>query len=154
MGLQKLLATLTRVTSMKTYPSTRSLFTHPLVSHTTDPHAPHITQPLVPMLVSKSDPQKNEKEGLGDWLEHSAKCIDGFHGTFYHGNWRAFHHHAACWLVNIHIMWLFCSPVSMVKDAMESICLKQLTQYTNKQTCTWRHKSQLVINNYMQISIV
>jgi len=21
--------------------------------------------------------------------------IDGFHGTFYHGNWRALHHHAA-----------------------------------------------------------
>ena len=22
--------------------------------------------------------------------------IDGFHGAFYHGNWRALHHHAAC----------------------------------------------------------
>ena len=44
--------------------------------------------------------------------------IDGFHGTFYHGNWRALHHHAACWLVNIHITWLFCPPVTMVKNAM------------------------------------
>jgi len=24
-----------------------------------------------------------------------------------------------CWLVSIHITWHFCSPVSMVKDAME-----------------------------------
>jgi len=23
-------------------------------------------------------------------------AIDGFHGTYYHGNWRALHHHAAC----------------------------------------------------------
>ena len=22
--------------------------------------------------------------------------VDGVHGTFYHGNWRALHHHAAC----------------------------------------------------------
>jgi len=22
--------------------------------------------------------------------------IDGFHGAFYHGNWKALHHHAAC----------------------------------------------------------
>ena len=36
-----------------------------------------------------------------------ATCIDGFHGAFYHGNWRALHHHAACWLVNIHITWPF-----------------------------------------------
>jgi len=39
---------------------------------------------------------------------------DGFHGAFYHGDWRALHHHAACWLVNIHITWHFCPPVSMV----------------------------------------
>ena len=26
----------------------------------------------------------------------AALSIDGFHGTFYHGNWRALHHHAAC----------------------------------------------------------
>ena len=24
---------------------------------------------------------------------------------FYHGNWRALHHHAVCWLVNIYITW-------------------------------------------------
>ena len=28
--------------------------------------------------------------------------IDGFHSIFSLGNWRAFHHHAACWFVNIH----------------------------------------------------
>jgi len=33
--------------------------------------------------------------------------IDGFHGTFYNGNWRTLHHNAACWLVNIHITWPF-----------------------------------------------
>ena len=48
-------------------------------------------------------------------------AIDGFHGIFSLGNWRALHHHAACWLVNILITWHFCSPVSMVKDAMESV---------------------------------
>jgi len=37
----------------------------------------------------------------------SKEAIDGFHGTFYHGNWRELHHHAACWLVNIHITWPF-----------------------------------------------
>ena len=37
------------------------------------------------------------------------------------GNWRALHHHTPCWLVNIHITWPSCPPVSMVKDAMESI---------------------------------
>jgi len=40
--------------------------------------------------------------GLSEWL-----TIDGFHGAFYHGNWRALHHHAACWLVNIRITWPF-----------------------------------------------
>ena len=35
------------------------------------------------------------------------RSIDGFHGSFYHGNWRALHHHSACWLVNIHITWPF-----------------------------------------------
>ena len=47
--------------------------------------------------------------------------IDGFHRIFSLGNWRAVHHHAFCWLVNIHITWHFCPPVSMVKDAMESV---------------------------------
>ena len=31
------------------------------------------------------------------------------------------YHHAACWLVNSHITWPFCPPVSMVKDATESV---------------------------------
>ena len=26
----------------------------------------------------------------------TVRSIDGFHGAFYHGNWRALHHHAAC----------------------------------------------------------
>jgi len=43
-------------------------------------------------------------------------AIDGFHGTFYHGNWRALHHHAACWLVDICITW----PLVAI-DAMESV---------------------------------
>jgi len=47
--------------------------------------------------------------------------IDGFHSILSLSNWRALHHHAACWLVNIHITWHFCPPVSMVKDVMESI---------------------------------
>ena len=47
--------------------------------------------------------------------------INGFHSIFSLGNWRALHHHAGCWLVNIHITWHFCPPVSMVKGAMESM---------------------------------
>jgi len=35
--------------------------------------------------------------------------------SFHYGNWRALHHHAEC------ITWSFCPPVSMVKDAMETI---------------------------------
>ena len=50
--------------------------------------------------------------------------IGGFHSIFSLGNWRALHHHAACLLVNIHITWPFCPPVSMVKDAMESVYSK------------------------------
>ena len=53
--------------------------------------------------------------------------IDGFHSIFSLGNWRALHHHAAYWLVNIHIRWHFCPPVSMVKDAMESVYSYQYT---------------------------
>ena len=41
--------------------------------------------------------------------------IGGFHSIYSLGNWRALHHHAAYWLVNIHITWHFCPPVSMVK---------------------------------------
>jgi len=48
--------------------------------------------------------------------------IDGFHSIFSLVNWRALHHHAPCWLANIHITWYFCPPVSMVKDGMESVC--------------------------------
>jgi len=29
------------------------------------------------------------------------------HSIFNHGNWSALHHHAACWLVNMHITWPF-----------------------------------------------
>ena len=50
-----------------------------------------------------------------------AHSIDGFHSIFSLGNWKGSHHHAACWLVNIHITWPFCPPVSVVKDAMEFI---------------------------------
>ena len=46
---------------------------------------------------------------------------DGFHSIFSLGNWRALHHHAPCWLVNIHVTWSFCPPISVVKDAMESV---------------------------------
>ena len=60
--------------------------------------------------------------------------IDGFHGAFYHGNWRALHHHAACWLVNIHVTWPFALQLPQWKDAMESVysysgqsCWYQLT---------------------------
>jgi len=31
------------------------------------------------------------------------RIIDGFHSIFSLGNWRALHHHAACWLASIHI---------------------------------------------------
>ena len=45
-------------------------------------------------------------------LEYS---VDGFHSIFSLGNWRALHHHAPCWLVNIHMTRPFCPPVSMVR---------------------------------------
>ena len=51
----------------------------------------------------------------------SIHTIDGFHSIFSLGNWRTLHHHAPCWLVNIHITWPFCPLVSMVKDAMKSV---------------------------------
>ena len=57
-------------------------------------------------------------------------CIDGFHSIFSLGNWRALYHHAHCWLVNIHITWPFCPPVSMAKDAMEPV-------YIAKGWCLW-----------------
>jgi len=49
--------------------------------------------------------------------------IDGFHGTFYHGNWRALHHHLACWLVNIHITWPFASSFYNYGQRCYGICL-------------------------------
>ena len=54
-------------------------------------------------------------------IDYRPGPIDGFHSIFSLGNWRALHHHAPCWLVNIHITCHFYPPVSMVKDAMESI---------------------------------
>jgi len=36
-------------------------------------------------------------------VSHSPTIVE-FHGAFYHGNWKALHHHAACSLVNIHII--------------------------------------------------
>ena len=56
--------------------------------------------------------------------------IDGFHSIFSLGNWRALHHHASCWLVNIHITWHFRLPVSMVNYGMESVyCSLSGTSY-------------------------
>ena len=53
--------------------------------------------------------------------------IDGFHSIFSLGNWRALHHHAACWLINIHVTWPFCPTLSVVKDTMDqSIALMYL----------------------------
>ena len=49
----------------------------------------------------------------------SLASMDG--SIFSLGNWRALHHHAAYWLVSIHITWHFCPPVSMVKDATEPV---------------------------------
>ena len=68
--------------------------------------------------------------------------IDGYHGTFYHGNWRALHHHAACWLVNIHITWPFALQLPWWKDAMESVCRDQCVYLPNLLTvgewcCSW-----------------
>jgi len=38
--------------------------------------------------------------------------VDEFHFSL---SCMELYHHAACWLVNIHITWPFCPPVSMVK---------------------------------------
>ena len=43
------------------------------------------------------------------------------HSIFSLGNWRALHHHAPYWLVNIQITGPFCPPVSMVKDSMDTL---------------------------------
>ena len=58
---------------------------------------------------------------------HVCVLIDGFHSIFSLGNWRTLHHYAPYWLVNIHVTWPFCPPVSMVKDAMESVYMSQWT---------------------------
>ena len=62
--------------------------------------------------------------GMSYWSFHCT--IDGFHSIFLLGNWRALHHHApADWSISIsHDP--FCPPVSMVKDAMESVKWKLL----------------------------
>ena len=65
----------------------------------------------IPLLMSRSPAY--HRGHLHRW--------DSIYSIFSLGNWRALHHHAACWLVNIHITWHFCPPVSMVKDAMESV---------------------------------
>ena len=50
--------------------------------------------------------------------------IDRFHGIFYYGNWRALHHHTACWLINIHIAWPFAFQLQLVAivKRQPSIC--------------------------------
>ena len=45
--------------------------------------------------------------------------MDGSIASFHYDNWRALHHRAIC------ITWSFCPPVSMVKDAVESIHLEE-----------------------------
>ena len=54
-------------------------------------------------------------------FQYNDPHIHGFHSIFSLGNWRALHHHAACCL---YVTGHFCPPVSMVKDAMESIYLQ------------------------------
>ena len=39
-------------------------------------------------------PQGNCKGRVTQVCHHYS--IDGFHGTFYYGNWRALNHHVAC----------------------------------------------------------
>ena len=72
------------------------------------------------------------KQAKGTAVKHDTAtlpqtCIDGFHGTFYHGNWRTLRHHTACWLVNIHITWPFALQLPWWKDAMESICKQAIS---------------------------
>jgi len=60
------------------------------------------------------------KSLLHHWY-HAKVYVDGFHSIFSLGNWTALHHHAPCRLVNIHITWPSCPPVSVVKDAIEFV---------------------------------
>jgi len=69
--------------------------------------------------------------------------IDGFHSLFSLGNWRALHHHSVCWLANIHITWHFCPPVSMVKDAMESVYCRCSGDIHKKLSIVPRHSFPL-----------
>ena len=54
--------------------------------------------------VQKKNPKSNKldqarKEVLERYADMTmyAYAIDGFHSIFHYGNWRALHHHAACW---------------------------------------------------------
>jgi len=67
-----------------------------------------------------------------------------FMALFYHGNWRALNHHAACFMVNIHITWPFFPPVFLVKNAMESSCTA-VSQIQLNKTCN-------VVTDYTSIS--
>ena len=86
-------------------------------------------------------------------------AIDGFHGTFYYGNWRALHHHAACWLVNIYItcslpssslqfLWihLYCSTkccYMIVEIALVGVGLQCGCKFISVSTNTPTHVSSL-----------
>ena len=69
--------------------------------------------------------------------------IDRFHTIFSLGNWRSLHHHAPCWLVSIHITWPFFPPVSMVKDAMESVYTLSIGSHFPR-VCRWHKMKQKV----------
>jgi len=45
---------------------------------------------------SITTPQCTRDGCLPITLQALTQTTDGFHGAFYHGNWRALHHHAAC----------------------------------------------------------
>ena len=66
-----------------------------------------------------SNVQKTNKQDQEGSAESYADMIiyttDGFYSIFHYGNWRALSHYATC------ITWSFCPPVSMVRDARESI---------------------------------
>ena len=70
---------------------------------------------------------------------------DGFHGTICHGNWRALHYHAACWLVDIYITWPFCPPASMVKNTMESIFMTSLCTDLPLSCTQWESGTDLAL---------
>ena len=81
---------------------------------------------------------------LSMWSGSWKVCIDVFHNIFSLGNWRALHHYAACSLVNIHTIWHFCPPVSMVKDAIEPVIANYLRgnlQIKNMHDC-WDTRMQ------------